>query len=66
MAIKNPNALRMATLISMIWVVLALYGAMFVGLGGHGILGGGIQDPDHVFPILATKLFPTWMAGIMM
>ena len=65
MAIRDGAKLKLAALISICWVLIALYGAMFVGFVGRGLFTTGLQDPDSVFPLLATSLLPPWLAGIM-
>jgi sodium/proline symporter len=65
MAIKEPGKLRLSALISICWVLFALYGAMFVGFVGRAFHPEGLGDPDRVFPLLATHLLPDWLAGIM-
>ncbi len=65
MAIRDSAKLRFSALISICWVLAALYGAMFVGFVGRAFHPGGLEDPDSVFPLLATQLLPDWMAGIM-
>jgi sodium/proline symporter len=65
MAIKEPGKLRFSALISVCWVLVALYGAMFVGFVGRALHPAGLEDPDSVFPLLATHLLPEWLAGIM-
>jgi len=65
MAIREPKRIRQSTLIAMIWVILAGYGALFVGLVGLGLLGPGIEDSERVTMLLAIKLMPAWLAGLM-
>jgi len=65
MSIRDSAKIRKAALISICWVLIALYGAMFVGLVGRGLFVSGLEDPDRVFPLLATQLLPPWLAGIM-
>ena len=65
MAVREEKKLRPAALISVCWVLIALYGAMFVGFVAHGYFLSGLGDPDQAFPLLATKLLPAWLAGIM-
>ena len=65
MAIRDPGKIRKAALISVCWVLVALYGAMFVGFVGRGLFVHGVDDPDRVFPMLAIQLLPPWVAGIM-
>ncbi len=65
MAIREARKLRYSTLISVCWVLLSLYGAMFVGFVGRALYPATLEDPDRVFPLLATGLLPEWLAGIM-
>ncbi len=65
MAVRDEAKLKLAALISICWVLIALYGAMFVGFVGRGLFASGLKDPDKVFPLLATELLPPWLAGIM-
>ncbi len=63
MAIKKPGELRRSTLISVIWVVLALYGCTMIGLVAVPVLGAGVDDPETVLPLLAARFLPGWLAG---
>ncbi len=66
MAIKNPDDLRKGTVIGISWAVLAFWGAMFIGLFGVAFYAsGGIADSEKVMPMMATQLFPGWLAGIL-
>jgi len=65
MAIRDPRALRRSFLISMIWVLLALYGAVAVGISAVAIVGTGIEEADQVMPAMARTLLPTWLVGIV-
>lgn len=66
MAIKNPEQLRKGTVIGISWAVLAFWGAMFIGLFGTIMLAGDVvTDQEKVMPLLAMKLFPGWLAGIL-
>ncbi len=65
MAIKDPKRLRQSTLIAMVWVILAGYGALFIGLTGLGILGPDLKDPETVTVKMAMALMPPWLAGLM-
>jgi len=65
MAIRKPRELRRSALISVIWVVLAVYGALFIGLVGVRYISRGIADPDQVMPLLAKTLLPPWLAGVL-
>ena len=65
MAIRRVQDLRVGTLIAMSWVLVAYWGAAFIGLIGIGVLGPGLEDPEQVMPFLARALVPAWLAGIM-
>ncbi|MBN1421896.1 MAG: sodium/proline symporter [Planctomycetes bacterium] len=65
LAIRDPRALRRSFLISMIWVLLALYGAIFVGICAVSIIGPGLSDTNQVMPAMARALLPPWLVGIV-
>jgi sodium/proline symporter len=65
MAIRRPRDLRHGTLIAMAWVLCAYWGAAFIGLTGHGILGSALADPEQVMPLVAKALLPGWVAGLV-
>jgi sodium/proline symporter len=65
MAIKKPSLVRRGALLGIIWAVIALYGAVFIGLVGRAILTGDPGDPERVMPMLAMQLLPGWLAGVM-
>lgn len=65
MAIRDIRHLRQGTLIAMSWVLVAYWGAVFIGLVAVGVLGPNIADPDQVMPLLAKALVPPWLAGIL-
>ena len=65
MAIKDARSIRQSTLIAMIWVILAGYGALFVGVTGLSVLGPDIADSEKVTMMMAMKLMPGWLAGLM-
>jgi sodium/proline symporter len=66
MAIRNARELRKGTVIAMSWVVVAFWGAVLVGIVGLAHFGiGGLEDPEHVMPQVATLFLPAWLAGIV-
>ena len=65
MAIRRPRDIRLGRLIAMSWVLVAYWGAAFIGLVAVGILGPDVADPDQVMPLLTKALVPAWLAGIM-
>jgi sodium/proline symporter len=64
MAIKSEKKLWNSTLIGMVWVIISLWGAVFIGIVGLAMFNG-IPDPEKVMPMLATTLLPEWIAGIV-
>ncbi|MCP4599692.1 MAG: sodium/proline symporter [Proteobacteria bacterium] len=75
MAISNPDMIRLSRRIAIVWTVLAYSGAALIGVIGitlvhyaqaptEGLVGAG-SDPELILPVLATFLFPAWIAGIL-
>jgi sodium/proline symporter len=66
MAIKDPNELRKGAVIGISWAVVAFWGAMFIGLFGAAyLIGQPLDDPETIMPLLANRLLPGWLAGIL-
>ena len=66
MAIRHPRDLRKGTMIAMTWVVIAFWGAILVGIAGLAYFGvGGLEDPEHVMPQVATIFLPAGIAGVV-
>ena len=67
MATKNPNTLKASKNICISWMVLSLMGAFAVGLFGRLLfsLSDNI-NPETIFLLSANKLFPEWLAGIVL
>jgi len=63
MAIKSEKKIWNSTLIGMVWVIISLWGAVFIGIIGLAMFKG-LPDPEKVMPMLATSLLPEWIAGI--
>ena len=64
MAIKDRRKLRESTVVGVTWVILSLWGAIFIGLIGL-VYFGSIPDPEKVMPLLAINLLPRWVAGVV-
>jgi sodium/proline symporter len=63
MAIRRSSEVREGQTIAMAWVLLAYWGAAFIGLVGIGLLPG-LDDPEQVMPLMAKSLLPAWLAGL--
>jgi len=64
MALRDPKQMWRAAAIGIVWVVLAMAGAVFVGLVGRAMLAD-LSDSDHVMPMLAVRLMHPAVAGLM-
>jgi sodium/proline symporter len=67
MAIRDPRKLRLCTAISMVWVILALAGAILIGLVARAVLDPAtVGDKEQVMPLLAAARLPAAVAGILL
>jgi sodium/proline symporter len=66
MAIRSAGQIRRGTLIAMVWVLIAYWGAAMVGIVGAGVFEQPLADQEQVMPLLAKYLLPGWIAGLMM
>ena len=64
MALKDPRKMRQAAIIGIVWSVLAMAGAIAVGLIARAMLGE-LADKDHAMPSLALRLMHPGIAGVM-
>ena len=64
MAIKDEKKIWDSTFIGMIWVIISLWGAVFIGLIGLALFKG-LPDPEKVMPLLAIGLLPEWATGVV-
>ncbi len=66
MALKSHRDMKQGRLVALIWVLLAYWGAPFIGLMAVALLKGvNITDPEHVMPLMAKQLLPGWLAGLV-
>ncbi len=68
MAIRSIKDIKTSRLISVVWVVVTLYGAILAGFVGIAVFGpgGGLRDPEWVFLELVQLIFNPWVAGILL
>lgn len=69
MGIDSPKNIRDARIIGMIWVIISLASAIFIGIIGRAYtaaapLGGA--DSEKIFMVMVQSLFFTFMAGILL
>lgn len=74
MSIRNPNEVKIARRVSLIWIVIALAAAVMIGIVGRAyfmaeypgeVLGGDGFNPEHVFLMLAGDMFIPIVAGLL-
>jgi sodium/proline symporter len=63
MAIRRPLDIHRGTLIAMIWVLVAYWGAAMIGITGAGWFEQPLADQEQVMPYLARALLPGWLAA---
>ncbi|SHJ79808.1 sodium/proline symporter PutP [Tepidibacter formicigenes] len=68
MAISSPKKIKEARKIAMVWVVISLCAAVFVGIVGRVYLSQTLKGPDSetVFMLMVNSIFPSAFAGIFL
>ncbi len=65
MAIRSADEIKISRRIAITWAIPAFTGAFAIGLVGLSLYGRELfTDPEFLMPFLATKLLPSWVAGI--
>lgn len=63
MSIKNPSELNKSKWIGISWQVIALSGAVAVGVIARVFFAGGIEDPQMIFVDMVQAIFHPFIAG---
>jgi sodium/proline symporter len=72
MAIRSVKDVPVARLIGMVWMVIGLFGAIFVGFAGIAyfagdpLIVGDVDNSEKVFIYFADLLFNPWVSGILL
>ncbi|HHY06260.1 MAG TPA: sodium/solute symporter, partial [Clostridia bacterium] len=66
MGIRSAKDIPKAQLIAIVWVVLTLWGALFVGFCGIPFFSQPLEDPEQVFIMLVKVLYNPWIAGLLL
>ena len=69
MSIEKPSMVKKSATVAIIWVVLALVAVIFLAVMGRAMIGKELFENDNqsmVFIELARKLFPPFVAGILL
>ncbi len=67
MAVRTLSDVPKARLINMVWMVFALYGAVFVGYSGIAYFAGNpLENSETVFIEFCNVLFNPWVSGFLL
>ena len=67
MGIKSIREVPKARLIGMVWMILSLFGAVFVGFAGIAYFADSpLENPETVFIMFSQILFNPWIAGFLL
>ena len=67
MGIKSTSEIPKARLIGMVWMILSLFGAVFVGFAGIAYFADSpLQNSETVFIMFSQVLFNPWVAGFLL
>ena len=65
-SIKSEHEMRKSQIIGSSWTPLILIMSCVVGIVGRKFLGDGLEDQSLVFVTLVRKVFPAFLAGILL
>ncbi len=65
MAIRDVRQMRRASQIGIVWVVIALTGALLLGMVGSLHFGEALADKDQIMPLMAHEFLPPLVEGIL-
>ncbi len=69
MAIRSEEELPRARRIAMVWVVISLTAAIFIGIVGRALFPvalGTASEAENIFILLSTNMLPALLAGFVM
>ena len=67
MGIKSTREVPKARLIGMVWMILSLFGAVFVGFAGIAYFADApLENSETVFIMFSQILFNPWVAGFLL
>lgn len=62
---RDQDAITDASLIAVVCVIVFDIGAIFAGMAGR-VVFPGLDDPETIYPVMATELFPAFFTGIFL
>lgn len=66
MGIQKASFVRPARVISMVWVIISMIGALAVGMAGKAYFIDGLADNETIFMMLVRSMFHPIIAGILL
>ena len=67
MGIKSTKEIPKARLIGMVWMIISLFGAIFVGFAGISYFSDTpLKNSETVFIVFSQVLFNPWVAGFLL
>jgi sodium/proline symporter len=67
MRMKDDRNVKIGRNIGVAWTVAAYSGVVVIGMGAAVLFGpGAVKDPEMILPHLLTRLFPAWLAAILL
>ena len=65
MSARDDTEIRKARIMSMIVLFLFAFGAVTAGVAGRALYPG-LDDPESIFPVISSNLFPPVIAGMLL
>ncbi|MFD1019233.1 sodium/proline symporter [Thalassobacillus hwangdonensis] len=67
MALKNEKEANTASIVAIIWTILAYGGAFMIGITAITIYSqGSFGDVETILPFMVMELMPPWIAGLLL
>ncbi|GIO24108.1 sodium/proline symporter [Oceanobacillus sp. J11TS1] len=67
MALKNEKEAKQATIVAIIWTIMAYTGAFLIGLAAIAIYSqASFSDVETILPVMIMDLMPPWIAGALL
>ncbi len=67
MALKNEKEVKTASIVAIVWTILAYGGAILIGLTALTLYQGqNFADVEMILPYMVLDLFPPWIAGLLL
>ncbi len=67
MGMKDKRNVKIGRNIAVVWTILAYTGVVLIGLCALVLFGpNAVSDPEMILPYTLTRLFPWWLAAILL